>query len=123
MSDPIDRIHNMSVRLTEVIDCLRADIGRVEEPQFKAMFETAAEVQSPRVPTLLPRPLKPGPAPQRPAGFLFGGLTRTCPRARLPRNLSRISNVCCRGHCFEVFAFTAACQLRLIRPRHRFVNY
>jgi hypothetical protein len=44
MSDPIDRIHSMSKRLTEVIDCLRADIGRVEEPQFKAMFETAAEV-------------------------------------------------------------------------------
>ena len=32
MSDPIDRIHNMSMRLTEVIDCLRADIGRVEKP-------------------------------------------------------------------------------------------
>jgi hypothetical protein len=27
-----------------LIDCLRADIGRVEEPQFKAIFETAAEV-------------------------------------------------------------------------------
>jgi hypothetical protein len=37
-SDPIDRIHNMSERLTEFIDCLRADIGRVEEPQFKAML-------------------------------------------------------------------------------------
>ena len=34
----------MSKRLTELIDCLRADIGRVEDPQFKAMFETAAEV-------------------------------------------------------------------------------
>lgn len=44
MSDPIDRVRNMSERLTEDIDCLRADIGRVEEPQFKAMFETAAEV-------------------------------------------------------------------------------
>jgi hypothetical protein len=43
-SDPIGRIRNMSERLTELIDCLRADIGRVEEPQFKAMFETAAEV-------------------------------------------------------------------------------
>jgi hypothetical protein len=40
MSDPIDRVRNMSERLTEVIDGLRADIGRVEEPQFKAMFET-----------------------------------------------------------------------------------
>jgi hypothetical protein len=44
MSDPIDRIHSMSKRLTEVIDCLRADIGRIEEPQFRAIFETAAEV-------------------------------------------------------------------------------
>lgn len=44
MSDPIDRIHNMSGRLPEFIDCLRADIGRVEEPQLTAMFETAAEV-------------------------------------------------------------------------------
>jgi hypothetical protein len=44
MSDPIDRVRNMSERSTEVIDDLRADIGRVEEPQFKAMFETAAEV-------------------------------------------------------------------------------
>jgi hypothetical protein len=43
-SDPIARVRKMSERLTEVIDCLRADIGRVEEPQFKAMFETAAEV-------------------------------------------------------------------------------
>ena len=39
-SDPLDRIRSMDQRLTEVIDCLRADIGRVEEPQFKAMFET-----------------------------------------------------------------------------------
>ena len=43
-SDPIERVRDMNERLTEVIDCLRADIGRVEEPQFKAMFETAAEV-------------------------------------------------------------------------------
>jgi hypothetical protein len=43
-SDPLDRIRSMDQRLTEVIDCLRADIGRVEGPQFKAMFETAAEV-------------------------------------------------------------------------------
>ena len=43
-SDPIDRVRRMSERLTEVIECPRADIGRVEEPQFRAMFETAAEV-------------------------------------------------------------------------------
>jgi hypothetical protein len=34
----------MRERLAEVIDDLRADIGRIDEPQFKAMFETAAEV-------------------------------------------------------------------------------
>ena len=44
MSDPIDRVRNMSERLTEIIGGLRADIERVEEPQFRAMFETAAEV-------------------------------------------------------------------------------
>jgi hypothetical protein len=43
-SDPIDRPRNMSKRLIELIDSLRADIGRVEDPQFKTMFETAAEV-------------------------------------------------------------------------------
>ena len=44
LSDPIDHVRSMSKRLTAVIDGLRADIERVEEPQFKAMFETAAEV-------------------------------------------------------------------------------
>jgi hypothetical protein len=43
-SDPIDRVRNMSERMTALIDDLRADIARVEEPQFKAIFETAAEV-------------------------------------------------------------------------------
>src|SRR3981189_797360 len=42
MSDPIERVRNMSERLTEVIDCTRAPTGRVVEPQFKPMFETAA---------------------------------------------------------------------------------
>jgi hypothetical protein len=30
----------MAARLRETIDHLRADIGKVDEPQFKAMFET-----------------------------------------------------------------------------------
>jgi hypothetical protein len=36
----------MQVRLQETIDHLRADIEKVDEPQLKAMFETAAEVLS-----------------------------------------------------------------------------
>jgi hypothetical protein len=34
----------MQGRLQEIIDHLRGDIGKVDEPQLKAMFETAAEV-------------------------------------------------------------------------------
>jgi len=34
----------MSERLSQTIDHLREDIDKVDEPQFKAMFETAAEV-------------------------------------------------------------------------------
>jgi hypothetical protein len=34
----------MQRRLRELIDHLRADIKKVEEPQMKAMFETSAEV-------------------------------------------------------------------------------
>jgi hypothetical protein len=34
----------MQLRLQEIIDHLRGDIGKVDEPQLKAMFETSAEV-------------------------------------------------------------------------------
>ncbi|MEZ2130787.1 MULTISPECIES: hypothetical protein [unclassified Sinorhizobium] len=34
----------MQTRLQEMVDHLRGDIEKVEEPQLKAMFETAAEV-------------------------------------------------------------------------------
>ena len=34
----------MKQRLSETIAHLRDDIDKVDEPQFKAMFETAAEV-------------------------------------------------------------------------------
>ena len=42
--DPIHHTRKMGAMLEGVRDHLRADIERVDEPQFKAMFETAAEV-------------------------------------------------------------------------------
>ena len=42
--DPRHHTQKMSKRLEETIDHLRRDVALVDEPQFKAMFETAAEV-------------------------------------------------------------------------------
>jgi hypothetical protein len=42
--DPRHHTHIMQQRLQGEIDHLRADIDKVDEPQLKAMFETAAEV-------------------------------------------------------------------------------
>ena len=42
--DPRRHTQKMQRRLQETIDHLREDIGKVDEPQLKAMFETAAEV-------------------------------------------------------------------------------
>ncbi|HWN53040.1 MAG TPA: hypothetical protein VNO18_25025 [Xanthobacteraceae bacterium] len=42
--DPLHYTRKMSAQLSEMIDHLRRDIDQVDEPQFKAMFETAAEV-------------------------------------------------------------------------------
>ena len=42
--DPRHHTQKMQARLQETIDHLRADIERLDEPQLKAMFETAAEV-------------------------------------------------------------------------------
>jgi hypothetical protein len=42
--DPLHHTQKMRRRLDETIEHLRADIDKVDEPQFKAMFETAAEV-------------------------------------------------------------------------------
>jgi hypothetical protein len=42
--DPLHHTRKMSGQLSEMIDHLRRDIDQVDEPQFKAMFETAAEV-------------------------------------------------------------------------------
>jgi hypothetical protein len=43
-SNPRHHTQNMQRRLHELIDHLRADIKKVDEPQMKAMFETSAEV-------------------------------------------------------------------------------
>jgi len=42
--DPRHHTQNMQKRLRELMDHLRADIRKVDEPQLKAMFETSAEV-------------------------------------------------------------------------------
>jgi hypothetical protein len=42
--DPIHHARKMSAELSAMIDHMHHDIAKVDEPQFKAMFETAAEV-------------------------------------------------------------------------------
>jgi hypothetical protein len=42
--DPLHHTQKMKQRLSETADHLRDDIDKVDEPQLKAMFETAAEV-------------------------------------------------------------------------------
>ena len=42
--DPRHHTRKMAKRLEETIAHLREDIEKVDEPQFKAMFETSAEV-------------------------------------------------------------------------------
>ena len=42
--DPRHHTQKMQMRLQEMVDHLRGDIEKVDEPQLKAMFETAAEV-------------------------------------------------------------------------------
>jgi hypothetical protein len=43
-SDPRHHTQQMQQRLQETADHLREDIQKVDEPQLRAMFETAAEV-------------------------------------------------------------------------------
>jgi hypothetical protein len=43
-SDPRVHCENIERQLTEIFDHLRKDIERVDEPQFKALCETSAEV-------------------------------------------------------------------------------
>lgn len=42
--DPRHHTQKMQLRLQETMDHLREDIEKLDEPQLKAMFETAAEV-------------------------------------------------------------------------------
>lgn len=42
--DPRHHTQKMQHMLQETMDHLREDVGKVDEPQLKAMFETAAEV-------------------------------------------------------------------------------
>jgi uncharacterized membrane-anchored protein YhcB (DUF1043 family) len=42
--DPRHHTQKMQKKLQEIMNHLREDIGKVDEPQLKAMFETSAEV-------------------------------------------------------------------------------
>jgi len=45
--DPHDPLHHtakMKARLSETIDHVREDIAKVDDPRFRALFETSAEV-------------------------------------------------------------------------------
>lgn len=42
--DPRHHTQKMQARLQETMEHMREDIEKVDEPQLKAMFETAAEV-------------------------------------------------------------------------------
>ena len=44
--NPQHHTQNMKKRLSETVTHLREDIGKVDEPQLKALFETSAEVLS-----------------------------------------------------------------------------
>jgi len=41
---PHHHVQNVSKRFQDLIDHLRSDIEKIEEPRAKAMFETSAEV-------------------------------------------------------------------------------
>ena len=43
-SDPRHHTQKMKQRFTETVAHLREDIEKVDDPKFKAMFETSAEV-------------------------------------------------------------------------------
>ncbi len=44
MTTPNDHVRKMEQQLQGIRDHLREDIAKIDEPQCKAMFETAAEV-------------------------------------------------------------------------------
>jgi len=43
-SDPLVHTQNVQQMLTEVIDHLREDLDKIDEPKAQALFETSAEV-------------------------------------------------------------------------------
>jgi len=43
-SDPGPHVDNVKAMLGELIEHLRKDIGRIDEPKAQALFETGAEV-------------------------------------------------------------------------------
>jgi hypothetical protein len=43
-SDPREHSRNIQSALQEIADHIRKDIGKVDDPQAKALFETSAEV-------------------------------------------------------------------------------
>jgi hypothetical protein len=43
-NDPLHHTQKMQQRLQEIITHIREDVEKVDDPQFKAMFETSAEV-------------------------------------------------------------------------------
>lgn len=45
-SDPKEHSQNIRSELQEIVDHLRKDISKVEDPKAKALFETSAEVLS-----------------------------------------------------------------------------
>jgi hypothetical protein len=42
--NPQHHTRNMKKRLSEILNHLRSDVEKVDEPQLRAMFETSAEV-------------------------------------------------------------------------------
>jgi len=44
--DPLDHTTNIREEFAKLIDHLRTDVSKVEEPQAKALFEVSAEVIS-----------------------------------------------------------------------------
>ena len=45
-AEPAVHSQHLQASLTELIDHLRKDVGRVSEPRFQALMETGAEVLS-----------------------------------------------------------------------------
>lgn len=44
VNDPIRHVQNIRSMLNDVMDHAREDVGKVDDPQAEALFETTAEV-------------------------------------------------------------------------------